>query len=111
MPCSLRVARLNNHNGGLLVACCCFHTFAIDFEVDNDRLHGTLAVPPEALSCPPAHFPHEQLPHTSRHRSRPKELILTKTMGQKNTKISFQNHHHYIRAILTDSNYDRENLL
>lgn len=52
------------------------HTFAIHLEVDNDRLHGTLTVPPQALACPPAHFPHEELPHTSRHWSCPEELIL-----------------------------------
>lgn len=58
------------------------HTFAIDFEVNNDWLHGALTVPPQALSCPPAHFPHEELTHASRHWRCPEELILTATQTQ-----------------------------
>ena len=51
-------------------------TFTVDLEVNNDWLHSSLAVPPQALSCLPAHFSHQELSDTPRHRSCPEELVL-----------------------------------
>lgn len=57
-------------------------TFAVDLEVDNDWLHGTLAVPPKTLSGLPAHLSHQELPNTPRYWSCPEELVLTRTQTQ-----------------------------
>lgn len=56
-----------------------FQTFAVDLEVNDDWLHGTLTVPPKALSCLPTHLSHQELPNTPRYWSCPEELVLTKT--------------------------------